>query len=167
MSTTATSAQARSRASQDKPEEAARSRVGSFGGPKLKLDVPGVIPGYHLYWANDSLDGAIEQLLNEGFEFVSPDEVGMQSFRRERTVTDEDTVNRVSRFVGYNPDGGAQRAYLLKLPEDMWAERQAVGERMADERDSAIRRQAAGEDDGRYVPKDTRSSIDTKFRKEY
>ena len=70
-------------------KSAARERAGSFGGPRLKLKVFGKIPGYHLYWANDS-DGSIEELIHEGFDFVTPAEVGMERKVRSTVVEDKD-----------------------------------------------------------------------------
>jgi hypothetical protein len=156
------------RESQRKETEAPRERAKKFGGPRLKLDVPGAIPGYHLYWENDD-DGAIEQLLNEGFEFVRPDEVHMQSATMSRTaiVADGDVTDRVSRQVGKKEDGTSLRAYLLKCPEDLWKERENYRHEAADERDAAIRAGRVQNPDGMYRPKGVETLVDTGFRKAY
>lgn len=141
-------------------EGAQRERPAIPGGMRLKLAVAGEIPGYHLYWENDD-DGAIEQLLYEGFEFAEPSEVRMQS----AIVQDADLGNRVSRYVGKKADGTPMRAYLLKCPDDIWAEREAQRHVQADAWESDI--QTKVREDGRYQPKGTSASVDTKFRKQY
>lgn len=125
----------------DRPE-AKRERPANFGGPRLKLSVIGEIPGYHLYWENDE-NGAIEQLLYEGFSFVEPKEVRMQS----HIVADADVADRVSRYVGQKADGSPLRAYLMKCPDEIWAERESSRLAQADAWDTAIRtgQQAKGE----------------------
>lgn len=143
-------------------QQAERVRPAGFGGPRLKLSVFGEIPGYHLYWENDE-DGAVEQLLHEGFEFVEPSEVSMQS----HIVADKDLANRISRFVGKKADGSPLRAYLMKIPEDLWQEREAYRYAQADERDQAIRAGAIAPDSGRYRLKNAGIALDTNFRKDY
>ena len=156
------------RESQRKEKELPRERAKSFGGPRLKLSVRGEIPGFHLYWENDD-EGAIEQLLYEGFEFVRPDEVGMQSATMSKAaiVSDTDISNRVSRYVGSKADGSPLRAYLLKCPDDLWAEREASRYEAADERDAAIRAGRVQNPDGMYKPRGADTSVDTGYRKEY
>jgi len=126
----------------DRPE-AKRERPANFGGPRLKLSVIGEIPGFHLYWANDE-NAEVEQLLYEGFEFVTPDEVRMQS----HIVEDKDVAARVSRFVGTKADGSPLRAYLLKCPDEVWAEREAARYAQADAWDGAIRAGAHAKSEG-------------------
>ena len=151
-----------SRARREANRNAPRQRDENLGGMRLKMSVNGTIDGHHMYWENDE-DGAIEQLLYEGFEFVLPEEVRMQSV----IVQDADLGNRVSRYVGKKSDGSPLRAYLLKCPDDIWADREASRYRQADEWDSAIRQGKIQHGDGRYKPKGTDINLDTKFRKEY
>lgn len=141
---------------------AARARSGNFGGPRLKLSVLGEIPGHHLYWENDD-EGAIEQLLYEGFEFVAPDEVNLTS----HIVQDADLAHRVSRYVGKKADGSPMRAYLLKCPEEIWAEREHTRYEAADNWDNAVRNGQVAPDSNRYRPKGTSNSVDTQFKKQY
>jgi len=145
----------------DRPA-AQRERPKNFGGPRLKLSVIGEIPGYHLYWENDD-EGAIEQLLYEGFEFVEPSEVKMSS----HIVSDKDLANRVSRYVGKKADGSPLRAYLLKCTDEIWSEREADRYAQADLKDMAIRSGKVMNDPSAYIPKGVSNSIDTQFRKEY
>lgn len=154
--------------SQRKSKEAPRERAKKFGGLRLKMAVLGEIPGYHLYWENDD-EGAIEQLLYEGFEFVRPGEVNMQSatMSRNAIVGDSDITDRVSRYVGSKADGSPLRAFLLKCPDDIWSERESERYAAADERDAAIRAGRVQSPDGMYKPKGVEISVDSKFRKEY
>ena len=145
----------------DRPA-AQRERQKNFGGPRLKLSVIGDIPGFHLYWENDD-EGAIEQLLYEGFEFVDPAEVQMVS----HIVADKDVSNRVSRYVGKKADGTPLRAYLMKCSDETWAERESDRYLQADMKDDAIRSNRVMNDPSSYVPKGVSSSINTSYRKEY
>ena len=141
---------------------ATRVRSENFGGPRLKLQVNGSIPGFHLYWANDD-EGSVEQLLQEGFEFVQSKEVAMQS----HIVADADLGDRVSRYVGRKEDGTPMRAFLLKCTEEDWADRASYRAKQADERDAAIRNGRIQPDAGRYTPKGLTIGIDTEFKKSY
>lgn len=134
-----------------------RERMGSTGGPRLKLAVFGTIPGYQLFWENDE-DNAIEQRLFEGFEFVEPREVKMQSW----VVSDSDVAGKVSKWVGKKADGNSLRGYLLKLPVELWDEHQARSHKQADEWDEAIRKGAVGNVDSRYKPKHAEIDLNTK-----
>ncbi len=147
------------RAQNQRPEDA-RERQSDFGGLRLKMHVMGTIEGYHLYWENDQ-DSAIEQLLMEGFEFVSPAEVAMS----RAVVADGDVSHRVSRYVGTKADNTPLRAYLMKCKEEIWAEREAHRYLQADTWDSAIRQsQTAPRGDGQYVPKRVNNSLNTHAR---
>lgn len=113
----------------------------------MKLNVFGSIPGYHLYWCNDE-DAAIEQLLAEGFEFVQPAEVKMES----ALVVDKDLDNRLSKYVGTRADGSPLRAYLLKATEELWQDFQDGNQAQADDWDEAIRQGEIEADRNRYKP---------------
>ena len=141
-------------------DAAPRTRRKNLGGARLKLEVIGDIPGSHLYWANDH-EGAIENLLYDGFEFVRPDEVGMVS----HIVEDTDLSNRISRFVGPKPDGTPMRAYLLKCSNEIWAEYEEAREEQAStwEADILHRQEAPGSH--LYKPKGANTILDTSYRK--
>lgn len=142
--------------------EAPRVRGTGFGGPRLKMAVQGTIPGHHLYWANDD-EGALEQLLYEGFSYVTQKEVSLSS----NIVPDQDLTTRVSRYVGTKADGSPMRAFLLKCPEDIWQERESERYSQADAWDSAIRAGKVQPDSGRYTPKGVRITNDTEFKQSY
>jgi len=136
--------------------EAPRSRRGGLGGPTLKLNVFGTIDGFHLYWEND-VDSKIQQLLQEGFDFVDPKEVSMES----RVVVDGDTNNKVSKFVGTKEDGTPMRAYLMKCPLDIWEDIQHDIADLTASRDRAIRDSADAPSTDRYKPKGYQSELKT------
>ncbi len=144
---------------QERPA-AVRNRPASFGGARLKLEVFGTIPGYHLYWENDE-NAAIEQLLSEGFDFVTAEEVGMTS-KTTRIVADKDVDGRFSKYVGTRADGtGPLRAFLLKCPDELWEDRQAMRGEQDDLRDQAIREGHIGNVDSSYTPHGYKSSVKT------
>jgi hypothetical protein len=145
---------------------APRERENDLGGLSLQLDVRGEIPGYKLAWVNDE-DGAVEQRLEMGFDFVVQDELYA---KQAKIVPDEEITSVISRFVkGTRNDGQALRAYLLKCPEEQWQEIESRRYRAADKWDADIRRQAEDPDQkaGLRSLKNLRSDIDTGYKKEY
>jgi hypothetical protein len=145
---------------------APRERENDLGGLTLQLHVNGEIPGYKLSWINDE-DGAIEQKLEYGFDFVTQDELYA---KQAKIVPDEEITNVISRFVkGTRNDGQALRAYLLKCPEDLWAEIESRRYRAADKWDADIRRQAEdpAKGSGLRSLRNMRTEIDTGYKKEY
>lgn len=127
---------------------APRSRRSNLGGASLTLNVYGTIPGFHLYWEND-VNNKIEILLDEGFEFVKPEEVGMT----KKTASDTEITDRISKFVGSKEDGTPMRAFLLKCPEDLWKDIQYSVIDLTSERDQHIRAGTVGGVDSTYKPK--------------
>lgn len=137
---------------------AKRERAPDLGGQRLKLSVQGEIPGHHLYWENDE-DGRIEQLLFDGFDFVSPGEVN----RSSDLVVDMDLANRISRYVGVQRDGSTPlRAYLMKCPQEIWDTIQGNRDASVNEKDEQIRNgRMKPQDNRQYVPKGYESHLDT------
>jgi len=134
-----------------------RERVADLGGPKLKLSVRGEIPGYTMYWENDE-DGKIEDLLVDGFDFVSPGEVA----RASDVVADMDLSERISRYVGRREDGSPLRAYLMKCPNELWKAREARSQRQASEWDNQVHgKMNADSSEGRYSPKGVSTTFAT------
>lgn len=89
------------------------------------LSVPRTIPGYHLAWFNDN-ESRLERVTAAGYEFVSPEEVGM-------TSRDDSQVRRlVSR------SGPPLYAYLMKIREEWYREDRAMREQAVDEIDTQI-----------------------------
>lgn len=145
---------------------APRERENDLGGLTLQLHVNGTIPGYKLYWENDE-NGAIEGRLEQGFDFVTQDELYAQ---QAKVVPDEEISSVLSRFVkGTRNDGQALRAYLLKCPDEIWAEIEGRRHAAADKWDQDIRRQAENPDTkaGMRSLRNLRTEVDTGYRKEY
>jgi len=155
----------RTEADREAASKSVRVRNEDFGGIRLKLDVPYTLPGYHLFWEVDE-DGAIEELLYQGFEFVTPEEVGRNS-HTQKIVADDDLSNRVSIYSGARRDGTPQRQYLLKCQDEVWAAREKHRYRQADEWDAAIRQSVGQPGQGRYNPTGVSSNLNTQFKKEY
>lgn len=147
-------------------DTATRERDSDLGGVSLQLSVHGSIPGHHLYWANDE-NGYVEQLLMDGFDFVTQDELYS---KESKVVSDLDISSCVSKFVkGMRADGQALRAYLMKIPEEQWKNREDRRHAAADKRDREIHRKATDPNraDGFYKPDSVNTTIDTGYRKEY
>lgn len=147
-------------------DTATRERESDLGGLRLQMTVHGDIPGYHLYWANDE-DGYVESLLMDGFDFVTQDELYS---KEAKVVPDLDISSCVSKFVkGTRSDGNALRAYLMKIPEEQWKQREDHRHAAADKRDREIHRKATDPNraDGFYKPDSVNTTIDTGYRKEY
>ena len=133
-----------------------RDRRDGMGGARLKLEVFGTIPGYHMYWENDD-DARIEQRIYEGFEFVKPSEIQMASW----IVQDKDLADRVSKYVGKKADGSPLRAFLLKCTDELWDDIQAMGQEQAGQWDDAIMAGTVGGVDSRYDPKGAERKLKT------
>lgn len=127
-----------------------RERIPDLGGRRLKLSVRGEIPGHTMYWANDD-QGAIEELLMEGFEFVSRGEIELSS----HVIADLDVTDRVSRYVGTAQDGSPMRAYLLKATDELWARFQKGAQAQAQEWEDSVRKKRDRLGDGQYIPQTT------------
>lgn len=134
-----------------------RVRGSSTGGMRLKLAVSGAIEGYHLYWENDT-GSSIDQLLSEGFEFVTRKEISLNSF----IVADDDLDDRISRYVGAKEDGSPMRSYLMKCPQELWDDRQLMAQEQADQWDSAILEGTLQNVENRYTPKGYKTSLTAK-----
>lgn len=129
---------AKAEARQDAKEEGRgeRKRRSAFNGTRQKLSVNKSIPGYHLHIFNDTKDGRIQQALDSGYEFVSPEEVGGVS----SNVVDRNTDlgDKVRYLVGTDTDG-PMYAYLMKIKQEWYEEDQAEIQARNDRTDAAIR----------------------------
>ncbi len=113
-------------ASAEKTEEKKEIRrtdeANVMGYNQFKLSVPKEIPGYKLKWVNDR-EGNIDMHLYNGWDFVEPEEVGM-NHRQYRTVVQESTLSdKVNRVVGREnaEDGKPLRAFLMKVPVEVYS----------------------------------------------
>lgn len=118
-----------------------RTRRSAFNGTRQKLSVNHGIPGYHLYIFNDSKDGRIQQALDSGYEFVSPDEVGGVS----SNVVDRNTdVGSKVRYLVDTDSGEPLYAYLMKIKQEWYDEDQRELQARNDATDAAIKRGKIG-----------------------
>ena len=126
-----------------------------FNGTEGKLTIGHQIEGYHLHIFNDS-PGRIQQALDAGYEFVTPDEVGGT---KENVVSrNTDLGDKVRFLVGRNEEGSALYAYLMKIKQEWYEEDQGTLEQKNSLVDEAIRAGRNAKDgsagEGFYVPRD-------------
>lgn len=121
---------------QPKQQERRRERRSSFNGTRQKLSVNYQIPGYHLHIFNDTADGRIQQALDTGYEFVSPEEVGGASTNVISSNTD--LGSKVRYLVGTN-GSEPMYAYLMKIKQEWFEEDQAELQERNNRTDAAIR----------------------------
>jgi hypothetical protein len=117
-------------------EEGRQRRRSVFNGTSQKLSVNKLIPGYHLHVFNDSADGRLQQALDSGYEFVSPEEVGGVS----SNVVDHNTdIGAKVRYLVGSSESGPSYAYLMKIKQEWFDEDQVELQRRNDETDHAIK----------------------------
>jgi hypothetical protein len=156
-------AAAATRNSSEREEKPRSRRNPGLGGAQLKLEVGKAgIPGFHLYWENDT-DARIERLLGAGFEFVTKEEVGMSQVT-QRVVADSEIDSRVSKYVGTTDDGKPMRAYLMKCPDELWEDIQYCINDLADSRDRDIL-ESANRGGERYQPKGYETKVNSGMRR--
>ncbi len=107
-----------------------RSRI-PMSLPIQKLAAP-EIPGYHCHWMRGEPQ-RIAAALRAGYTFVEQSEVNLNDFGIANSEADSghsDLGSRVSHVSGRAEDGGAERLYLMKLPQEFWEQDQkALGQR--------------------------------------
>jgi hypothetical protein len=117
-----------------KPERT-RQR-GTFNGTRGKLQVGNTnLPGFHLYIFNDT-PGRITAAMDNGYEFVTPDEVGGTT---ENVVSRNTDLGDKVRFLVGSNDGEPMYAYLMKIKQEWWDEDQLELQKKNDKISSAIR----------------------------
>jgi hypothetical protein len=129
-----------------------RNKRKPFGVPRSKLSVEKQDPAFHYRWILDA-PGRIQEAIEGDYSFVEPSEVGREPNGENKEFVRGDT----------NPDGSAQRQYLMKIPREFYEEDKKEAQSHLDQIDAAIRggklSQVAG--DNRYIP-DGGISIKTK-----
>ena len=145
------SAEAFPREDNDRPARKAR---GVFNGTATKLRVNKLIPGWHLHIFNDDA-GRIQQALNNGYEFVKPEEVDGVS---ENVVSRNTDIGEKVRFlVGRTESGEPLYAYLMKIRQEWYDEDYKESQSTNDRIDDAIRSGKMTKEgttaDGFYIPK--------------
>jgi len=139
-----------------------RKKRGVFNGTEVKLKVGKDIPGYHLHIMNDT-PGRIQEALDGGYEFCTPDEVG--GVVERVTSTNTDVSDRVRYLVGTDASGGPMYAYLMKIRQEWYEEDQDDLQERNNKIDAAIRSGQNTKDgtssEGFYTPKGTKIQYKT------
>jgi hypothetical protein len=129
---------------------ATRKRRNVFNGTEAKISVRNQIPGYHLHVFTD-VGSRIQEGLDSGYEFVTPDEVGGVS---ENVVSrNGDLGERIRYLVNPRAEGTEQYGYLMKIREEWYEEDQSELQAKNNRIDAAIRKgKITGENSSFYVP---------------
>jgi len=127
-----------------------RKRRNTFNGTEAKISVRQQIEGYHLHVFTD-VGGRIQEALDNGYEFVTPIEVGGVS---ENVVSrNGDLGERIRYLVNPRAEGTEQYGYLMKIRQEWYEEDQAELQAKNNTIDSSIRRgKITGENPAFYVP---------------
>jgi len=137
-------------------EEAGRNTRVPLGVARAKLSVP-TRPGYVRRWVNDT-EGRLMQAEQGGYQFATDQSLQIGA-------VDVDNVNRdlgarISRVVDKST---GQKAYLMEIKEDFYAEDQAAKVRQVAETDRLIKTGKLDDEKHRYVPDQGRGiSIETR-----
>lgn len=132
---------------------ATRKRRNVFNGTEAKLSVHQEIPGYHLHIFTDA-GGRIQEALDSGYDFVSPEEVGGVS---ENVVSRNGDLgdSRIRYLVNPRAEGSEQYGYLMKIRQEWWEEDQAALQEKNNRIDASIRKgRTTGENPAFYVPRE-------------
>ena len=129
-----------------------RKKRNVFNGTEAKISVQTQIAGYHLHVFTDQ-GGRIQQALDNGYEFVRPDEVGGVS---ENVVSrNGDLGERIRYLVNPRADGTEQYGYLMKIRQEWFEEDQAELQAKNNRIDASIRKgKITGDNASFYTPKD-------------
>jgi len=127
-----------------------RKRRNVFNGTEAKISVRTQIDGYHLHVFTDK-GGRIQEALENGYEFVRPNEVGGVS---ENVVSrNGDLGERIRYLVNPRADGTDQYGYLMKIRQEWHEEDQAELQSKNNLIDAAIRKgKITGENSSFYTP---------------
>jgi len=93
--------------------------IGALPGQRL---VAAKIPGFESRWVNDT-PGRVDALLKKGYSFV-------KAKKETGSFLTTDTGTAKSQIVGTAATGGALRAYLMVIPQELWEENQKIKEQI-------------------------------------
>jgi hypothetical protein len=129
-----------------------RKKRNVFNGTEAKISVQQQIDGYHLHVFTDK-GGRIQAALDNGYEFVRPDEVGGVS---ENVVSrNGDLGERIRYLVNPRAEGTEQYGYLMKIRQEWHEEDQAELQAKNNLIDAAIRKgKITGDNPSFYTPRD-------------
>ena len=126
-----------------------------FNGTQGKLTVNYTIDGYHLHGFNDE-NGRVQDALDGGYEFVSPEEVG--GVKENVVSRNTDLGDKVRWLVGRTADGGPLYCYLMKIKQEWFEEDQQALQAKNNLIDDAIRKgrntKEGGSSEGFYTPRE-------------
>lgn len=127
-----------------------RKRRNVFNGTEAKLSVREQIPGYHLHVFTDA-GNRIKEAMDNGYEFVTPQEVGGVS---ENVVSrNGDLGERIRYLVNPRAEGSEQFGYLMKIRQEWYEEDQVELQAKNNRIDAAIRKgKVTADNAGFYVP---------------
>ena len=134
--------------------------------PQRKLELPH-IPGYYTQWIRSD-PARIQQALNAGFQFVTPEEVGLNN----RLLGDDglksgntDLGSRVSIADGTDERGNIVSLYAMKQKEEYHEEdlriRQRVNDGVADALTAAFR--GGSRVGGEGAPSETATDVQNRY----
>jgi len=131
---------------------ATRKKRNVFNGTEAKISVQQQIEGYHLHVFTDT-GGRIQAAMDNGYEFVTPDEVGGVS---ENVVSrNGDLGERIRYLVNPRAEGTEQYGYLMKIRQEWYEEDQAELQAKNNLIDAAVRKgKITGENSSFYTPRD-------------
>jgi hypothetical protein len=131
---------------------ATRKKRNVFNGTEAKISVQQQIEGYHLHVFTDT-GGRIQAAMDNGYEFVTPDEVGGVS---ENVVSrNGDLGERIRYLVNPRAEGTEQYGYLMKIRQEWYEEDQAELQAKNNLIDAAVRKgKITGENPSFYTPRD-------------
>jgi len=129
-----------------------RKKRNVFNGTEAKINVQKQIDGYHLHVFTDT-GGRIQAAMDNGYEFVRPDEVGGVS---ENVVSrNGDLGERIRFLVNPRAEGTEQYGYLMKIRQEWHEEDQTELQAKNNLIDAAIRKgKITGENPSFYTPRD-------------
>ena len=142
--------QAAAVASRPAEDGTTRKRRNVFNGTEAKISVRTQIDGYHLHVFTDT-GGRIQEAMDNGYEFVRPDEVGGVS---ENVVSrNGDLGERIRYLVNPRAEGTEQYGYLMKIRQEWYEEDQAELQAKNNRIDASIRKgKITGDDPSFYTP---------------
>ncbi len=126
-------------------EAAGRNSRVPLGVARAKLSVP-TRPGYVRRWVNDT-EGRLMQAEQGGYQFATDQnlQIGAVDVDNEN----RDLGARISRVVDKST---GQKAYLMEIKEDFYAEDQKVKAAAVAEKDRLIKTGKLDDDADRYIP---------------
>lgn len=126
-------------------DESGRNTRVPLGVARSKLAVP-ARPGYVRRWVNDT-EGRLLQAEQGGYQYAT--DQALQIGAADIDNINRDLGARVSRVVDKST---GQKAYLMEIKEEFYAEDQAVKAQAVAAKDQLIKTGKVDDGEGRYIP---------------